>query len=131
MIKRGRMGTQPDDCSKAFETILYYSGKFGSYQRRVYMSLCGMHVVCSAILTYVNVIPTFTLIRECQTILARPGNESGFGTGNNSVMDQTTCRSYYDNDEGLEEDWVFPPVRIRTCVLCYEFFVFCTLFCIL
>ena len=109
--------TETDDCSKSFETILYQSGKFGSYQRRLYAITCVMHIVCSSILTYLKFIPRQILRKECTEVLQADGNETIlFLDVNETVTYPTTCRTYYENNQGLEDDQVFPEVRSTSII---------------
>lgn len=100
-----------DECSKSFETILYHSGKFGSYQRRLYAIMSAMHIVCSSILTYSNIFPRLEHVQKCTEIITKLSNSTFlFLAANETVTYPVTCQSFYDNDNGLELDWIFPAV---------------------
>ena len=129
-----------DECSKSFETILYHSGKFGSYQRRLYVIMSAMHVVCSSILSYTNLFPHLEHKHHCREIITSVdfNNTFLFLRANETVTYPVTCHSYYDNDKGLELDWVFPLVSncAKVCfterICCwYSFVCLCGQMCIL
>lgn len=101
-----------DDCSKAFEAVLSQSGKFGHYQRRLYIIVSAMHVVCTSILTYMKFIPNLEFKEECTELLEADDNSSFlFLRFNETATYPFKCHAYYDNDNGLELDWTFPEVR--------------------
>lgn len=105
--------TQSDDCSKAFEAILSISGKFGFYQRRLYAIVSAMHVVCISILSYMKFIPNLEHKQECTEIIEAGDNSSFlFLRANETATYPVTCHSYYDNDRGLDLDWIFPEVLL-------------------
>ena len=105
------MPAKMDDCSKSFETILCQSGKFGPYQKRLYAVTSLMHIVCASVLMYRTFLPWQEQQEDCFEVLKPTHNLSFlFLDVNETVTYPTTCRKYFVNEIGLDEDWVLPEV---------------------
>ena len=103
----------PDECAKAFETIFYQSGKFGSYQKRLYATVCLMQIVCCSILMYMKFIPHLTERKSCTNVFTVITNASElFLSSNETATFGVTCTVSYENELNLEDDWTLPKVSL-------------------
>ena len=100
-----------DECAKAFETIFYESGKFGSYQRRLYAIVSLMQIVCCSVLMYMTFIPALVERESCETIFSLSNASELFLRQNETATFGVRCTTIFENELNLDSDWILPEVR--------------------
>lgn len=99
-----------DECAKAFETIFYESGKFGSYQKRLYGIVSFMQIVTCSILMYMNFIPPLVEKQKCVSIFTLTNESEVFMATNETVTFGLKCTTIFENELNLDSSWILPEV---------------------
>ena len=101
-----------DECAKAFETIFYESGKFGSYQRRLYGIVSSIQLVTCSILMYMNFIPPLVKKEKCINIFTLSNETVMFMNVNETATFGVQCTTIFENEMNLGQHWVLPKVSL-------------------